>query len=626
MLRFFAIVWNGFAQEQPAEAARLCQLLGSGDGQWHYFLSADGLAVFHTGVAHTSPDVHLLGNDGILFGKIFKHDDGSGGLAPSLTFEEAESARVLSTGGRRLIQGYWGRYVAFIRDSRTRTIRILRSPAGALNCFEAQSGDVRVFFSDVRDYMPLCASRFSINWSFVATLLAFPRHAMGSAATGITEIGQLQPGECIVCAPDGAATKELLWNPFTVASSDLIEDFTTATDAIRIATTHCVWNWASCYPRLIHLLSGGFDSSIVLYCLSTAPTRPVVTCVNYFDRHCITGDERAYARATASRAECRLVEVEDSSSDVDLSTILRLAKHPVPWSYLLHVRHSPREGELARSTASSAIFSGTGGDQIFFYGPTTLAAADFLRRYGLIGGFFPYALAVARRNRHSLWAVIRTALRERFAAPGYDAVRDHEAPNQLIAREAVAVADRATHIRHYWLPFARNVSHGKLMHILMTDCTQDLQDPFGAYDYPERVHPLNSQPLMEVCLRIPTYILTHGGRSRAAARHAFRGDLAPKVASRTSKGFIDYQNAELLLRHLGTVRELLLDGLLVAERLLDRRKLERLLTPDQTMLSPEAGEALCEHLSYEAWLRNWVDLTCHTPVRDLPVIIRSSLA
>src|ERR1700730_16375420 len=99
MLRFFAIVWNGPAHEQPAEAARLCQLLGSGNGEWHYFLSVDRLAVFHTGVAHTSADVHLLGKDGILFGKIFKHDDGSGGLAPSVTFEGAESARVLSTGG-----------------------------------------------------------------------------------------------------------------------------------------------------------------------------------------------------------------------------------------------------------------------------------------------------------------------------------------------------------------------------------------------------------------------------------------------------------------------------------------------------------------------------------------------
>jgi asparagine synthase (glutamine-hydrolysing) len=619
VLRFFAIIWNNSGRKQPPEAARLCRLLGSGTAGWHCSLSVGRLAVFHIGVSHGSSDVHPLAQDGVLLGKVFAQNDNPDTLAHCVSFDEAEATRVVSTGGRRLIQGYWGRYIAFIRDSGTDTIRILRSPAGALNCFEAHLDDVRVFFSDVRDYVHLCASLLSINWSFVATLLAYPRHAMGSAATGITEFRQLQPGECMICTPEGAAVRELLWNPFTVASSDPIEDFSAATRAIRMSTTRCIWRWAACYPRLVHLLSGGLDSSIVLYCLSTAPSKPVVKCVNYFDESCITGDERLYARAAASRAGCELLEVEDNSSDVDLSSILRLAKNPVPWSYLLHIRHNLREGQLARSTASSAIFSGTSGDQIFFYGPEVLAAADLLRRrHGLVRDFIPYALAVARRNRLSLGKVVWAALRERFTARGYDAVRDHEAPNQLITPEAVAVADSSTDIRHYWLPFARDVSHGKLMHILMTDCTQDLQDPFGAHDYPERVHPLNSQPLIEVCLRIPTYTLAHGGRGRAAARHAFFHDLPPTVASRRSKGFIDFQNAKLLLRNLATVRELLLEGFLVTERLLDRRKLERLLTPDQTMLSPDAGEALCEHLSYEAWLRNWMDVVRNAPGSPAP--------
>ena len=76
--------------------------------------------------------------------------------------------------------------------------------------------------------------------------------------------------------------------------------------------------------------------------------------------------------------------------------------------------------------------------------------------------------------------------------------------------------------------------------------------------------------------------------------------------SRVSKGYIDSQNAELLECNLAWAREWLLEGQLVAQRLIDRRKLEALLTREQIRLSPVAGEIVCEHLSYEAWLRNWM--------------------
>jgi asparagine synthase (glutamine-hydrolysing) len=234
-----------------------------------------------------------------------------------------------------------------------------------------------------------------------------------------------------------------------------------------------------------------------------------------------------------------------------------------------------------------------------------MAAADFLRERGFGAGFWRYALNIARRNKLSLWSVLSASVRDRLVTPRYEPSRYIESPNQLATLGAYEEADNRTDIRHYWLPFAAGVPHGKLLHVMMIDCPQDAHDPFGSVDYPERVMPLNSQPLIEACLRIPTYTLTHAGWSRAAARAAFAGDLSAQTVSRVSKGYIDSQNAELLERHLPWVRELLLDGQLVAHRLIDRHKLEALLTPERIRLSPVAGEILCEHLSYEAWLRNW---------------------
>jgi asparagine synthase (glutamine-hydrolysing) len=104
---------------------------------------------------------------------------------------------------------------------------------------------------------------------------------------------------------------------------------------------------------------------------------------------------------------------------------------------------------------------------------------------------------------------------------------------------------------------------------------------------------------------VPTYVLTNQGWSRGAARTAFADVIPPAIVSRVSKGYVDSQIADLLLRNLPLVREWLLAGRLASHGLIDRRKLEAILTPDRVRLSPDAGEILSEHLSYEAWLQSW---------------------
>jgi asparagine synthase (glutamine-hydrolysing) len=147
---------------------------------------------------------------------------------------------------------------------------------------------------------------------------------------------------------------------------------------------------------------------------------------------------------------------------------------------------------------------------------------------------------------------------------------------------------------------------GKLQHILMMSVLHDFYDPLAAPHGPERIRPLASQPLIEACLRIPTYVLTAGGRDRAATRHAFAGEVPPAILSRRAKGGIDQLVQRLLLRNLPFVREFMLDGVLVKEKLLNRQKVERVLAT-QGMLGPEVGELMARHLSTEAWVRVWLD-------------------
>src|SRR3546814_17681180 len=55
-------------------------------------------------------------------------------------------------------------------------------------------------------------------------------------------------------------------------------------------------------------------------------------------------------------------------------------------------------------------------------------------------------------------------------------------------------------------------------------------------DAPPQIVPLLSQPVVELCLSIPTWQWVHGGRDRAVARTAFSGVLPDLLVERTTKG------------------------------------------------------------------------------------------
>jgi asparagine synthase (glutamine-hydrolysing) len=74
---------------------------------------------------------------------------------------------------------------------------------------------------------------------------------------------------------------------------------------------------------------------------------------------------------------------------------------------------------------------------------------------------------------------------------------------------------------------------------------------------------------MELCLQIPTYLLIRGGRERALARDAFADQLPTEIIRRRDKGSIVAHTTEMLRQDEKFVRELLLDGVLAGNGIID---------------------------------------------------------
>jgi asparagine synthase (glutamine-hydrolysing) len=115
---------------------------------------------------------------------------------------------------------------------------------------------------------------------------------------------------------------------------------------------------------------------------------------------------------------------------------------------------------------------------------------------------------------------------------------------------------------------------------------------------------LIAQPLVELCLRIPTWLWVRGGHNRAVAREAFRGRLPDDVLDRRSKGRLEGLCVRAYLRHRLQIDELLLGGLLRQIGLLDPNALEAYLEADGPPRDARYFR-IFELVTAELWLRSW---------------------
>lgn len=569
-----------------------------------------GLKLFIADERPEGDDVRFLEDgSGIVLGSLFTRNssfsDDSLPSRPKL--DQRRSREIVSTSGRALISQYWGAYVAFICDSDRHRTLVIRSPINAPLVFHTRFRDVDVFFCSIEDCIEIGIANFSPNWKYIADRVITSLPIFG--VTALNEVSELHLSECLEIK-EGTFARSCYWDPCTIARSEPIEDPTEAARKLRATTRSCVHAWASEHDSILLRLSGGVDSSIVLACLSDAPNAPSIGCLHHYsDAPHI--DERRFARSMARFLGYELLEHELSASD-RLDSILGSRRTVSPTSFALP-EYLNYETGVARELGASAILSGTMGDGLFQHSPAMPAGSEFLRRHGISTRFAGVVLDVAHLARASVWKVVKTAVTEAtFRAPRspwlpYSAqhiLRNHSllAPDALIHDYDIDV----TQFIHPWLRNVEGVPLGKLWQIYVLPYDECWRDPFAKRDDPLRVPPILSQPIVELCLQIPSYLNIRGGWDRAIARSAFADKLSREVRERTSKGTPDEYVRRLVANNSAFLREFLLDGVLVEQKLVDRQKTEAALPGANARSTCPVG-TLLKHMCMEAWARQWVD-------------------
>lgn len=595
MFRYFGLRWNPAAPAQAAVAQRFQESIGRTAG-WAPALSSAGLRVYTIGQQTGVNGATLLpGARGVILGRLFRRGD-TASEADDLRLCASAAERILQTNGQALVDDYWGRYVAVLRSERHGTL-VLRDPGGMLPCHRSNAEGVAVFFSWLEDFIAFTpgAPRLRIAWNAVAARLLLGH--LGGPATALEGVSQVLPGQ-IAALDEDRPSLAPPWSAVAIARRPIDRAPDAAAAQLRQTVLDCTHAWSCCYDAILLRLSGGVDSAILLASLSMQRAPPQITCLNYHSPGS-DSDERGFARLAATQAGVRLIEKE-RNPDFRLDDILAVSRMPTPETYVGRLGADHLDAEVAAEHRTPAMFTGAGGDQLFFQLRCTWPAADYLSLHGLGPGFVRAALDAARLGRVSLLQSMWRAVvdrRHRTSPLGNEGQF-----GALIRREVLEGLPPLDRYVHPDLLAAADLPIGKFHQV------QALIHPVGYYDpylgeaAPELVNPLLSQPLVEFCLATPTWLLTHGGRGRALARRAFARDIPREIATRQSKGGMAEHVATILQRNLPLARGLLLDGHLARQGLLDRKKVEAALDGRFSAKGGTLGE-IHDCIAVEAWVR-----------------------
>ena len=604
MYRYMTFLWNRSDHKAHRAVDYITsKLFERSPHTWRKAWEAPGITVYDSGEQKGRMHTRRLAEDGgVLLGQLFRNDFKSVTESLDLT----TSTTCLKTKGQYLIDNYWGRYVAFLNDRNNSTRYIIRDPSGAFPCFHTSFQNVEIYFSDMQDVANFDFLPFTVNWDYLRTHIMLPMFQ--KTHTGLKEVSEVLPAERVEITPFERKSA-FIWNPTKISQADIIEATGEAVALLHDKVEKTIGALAGCYDRIVHNL-GGLDSSIMLACLAKAETRPDITAINFFTKS-PRGEERFYSRQVAEKYNIPLVEIELDYRKVDISKVSQSNKLVNPLGMFDCIGLTGDLLTLAKEQSAQALFYGVGGDNVFFQMPYNLGALDYTRRHGVFNkNFLRVTVEASRYGRKSLAKTLRDALREHISpAHCYDYVygliyEDRETP--LINSEFIGKKDQKMFLHPLLIPKDQDLK-GKYLHTLCSAFFSiEHYDHWDTEYYAERTHPYLTQPIVETCLRIPIWIMTLGGIDRGLARKAFQHDLPQDIVRRLSKGTPGEYYKDIYQHNVHHIRETLLDGLLVKEKILLRDKLEKALYNKDLFLR-FTPYVILNYFGIEAWLRDWME-------------------
>lgn len=497
-------------------------------------------------------------------------------------------AEIAASRGRVLSERYWGSYVGFAVSYGQ--IAIVRAPFGELGCFYCRTDDSLYLASDLASLLRAADRPRTIAADRVPRQIGWPEWRFGD--TCLDGVKELRGGDRLTITGEEVALDHV-WSPWPfIAQGRQLEDEAEAMRRLRDTVDLVIAARASEFRQPLLLLSGGLDSSIVASGLKAAGGR--FSCLN-LRADDAASDETGYARCVADavatglrieRLDATLVEVTRSGA----------AHLPYPVHRCFTQAQDAIAWETARDLGADAVFDGGGGDNVFFASRSIAMLADCLLTGGFGRRFWSTAEALGDLAQAGIPRLIVKAVRRAWWRTNLPL---HPAADVFLSPALKSELRRDG--RHEWLRPPSSALPGRAAHVSLMAPAQHMVEAVNAGSPYPAVSPLASQPVVEACLRIPSWLWIARGHDRAIARAAFRDRLPAVIIDRRSKGTPTNFVAGIYERNRTRIRDMLLGGWLADHGFLDSAALSRALADDGPVLDLEFA-ALMSLVDTEAWI------------------------
>lgn len=559
-------------------------------------------------VCPTSRHLCLPGESGFIIGHLF---DRHGSRGPLEALSDQSVHAIVQSNGRHLISSYWGGYVAAVRGQNSTSI--IRDPSGALPCYYVETEGMTAFSGDIGTLIRSGLITPQVDWSSLSRHLF--SGGLPSSSTALDGVAELLPGDAYRFSANHRSI-DSVWSPWAHAILQCEEEAAEQSARIRRVVQNCVGAWASSFQRILLTVSGGLDSSVVAACLANRRGE-VVSFTMFTDDP--AGDERTYSRILCSALSIELIEKRYSVQDIDIRD--SSGSHlPRPVGRTQSLAYENALVAALPERGADVFFTGNGGDNVFAYSQSATALLDRYLQEGFGLGSLHTLRDIQRLTGCSIGEALRAAFRTaRAPTRSYTWKPDRK----FLAHDLITECSRVP-LKHPWLTAPEGVLPGQVAHISGLVRIQQNLVPRRSVVAPV-INPLVSQPIIEECLRVPSWRWCHGGRNRSVAREAFSSELPSEILSRTAKGTPDGFCLQIVERYRGDIMERLLEGHLARHRLIDRDDIERSLKSDRLFLGTDHVRLL-DLLDTEAWIDHWTAGVPRPPLADTACGKASSLS